>query len=202
MTRRPASPAGGEGGAIELRKGNILAADAEALVNAVNCVGVMGRGLALQCRKAFPGNFAAYAEACRRGEVLPGRMFVFETGQFLPPRLIVNFPTKRHWRDESLLEDIDNGLRALAEEIRDRGIRSIAVPALGCGLGGLDWADVRPRIEEALRGLPGLRVALFEAGGGPGADRAAADRGPLSPGSPGLDRREARSRKGMGPSSL
>ena len=107
----------------ELRRGDILQADAEALVNTVNCVGVMGRGIALQFRDAFPDNFKAYEAACRHEEVQPGRMFVFETGRLGNPRFIVNFPTKRHWRGRSRIEEIESGLVALVDEIRRRGIR-------------------------------------------------------------------------------
>src|SRR5438094_1382872 len=135
---------------IKYKKGDILQEDAEALVNTVNCVGVMGRGIALQFKNAFPENFKAYAAACKQGEVEPGRMFVFETGQLTPQRYIINFPTKRHWRGKSRLEDIEAGLAALAKLIRSKPIRSIALPPLGSGLGGLEWATVRPRIEAAL----------------------------------------------------
>jgi O-acetyl-ADP-ribose deacetylase (regulator of RNase III) len=152
---------------IEYRTGDILEADAEALVNTVNCVGIMGRGIALQFKNAFPANFKAYAVACRRGEVQPGRMFVFETGTFTNPRYIINFPTKRHWRGKSRLEDIETGLTALAREIRDREIRSIAVPPLGSGLGGLNWAEVRERIETALRGFNNVEIIVFEPSGAP-----------------------------------
>ncbi len=147
---------------VEYRRGDILAADAEALVNTVNCVGVMGRGIALQFKNAYPANFHAYRSACDRGEVQPGRMFVFETGSLTNPKLIINFPTKRHWRSASRMEDIDAGLQALTAEIRTRNIGSIAVPPLGSGLGGLRWDDVRPRIEAALRGLDDVRVIVFE----------------------------------------
>jgi O-acetyl-ADP-ribose deacetylase (regulator of RNase III) len=147
---------------IEYQTGDILRADAEALVNTVNCVGIMGRGIALQFRRAYPENFKAYAAACKREEVQPGRMFVFETGQMTNPKYIINFPTKRHWRGKSRMEDIEAGLKALAHEIRTRRIRSIALPPLGAGLGGLAWDDVRPRIEAALRGLEGIRVIVFE----------------------------------------
>src|SRR6266850_4231018 len=131
---------------IELKRGDILEAKADALVNTVNCVGVMGRGIALQFRKAFPENFKVYEAACERKEVEPGTMLVFETGRLTGPRYIINFPTKRHWKGKSRMEDIDAGLPALVEEIKKRGIRSVAVPPLGCGLGGLNWNDVRPRI--------------------------------------------------------
>jgi O-acetyl-ADP-ribose deacetylase (regulator of RNase III) len=147
---------------IEFRTGDIFRADAEALVNAVNCVGIMGRGIALQFKNDFPENFKAYEAASKREEVQPGKMFVFETGTFTNPKFIINFPTKRHWRGKSRMEDIDSGLKALVDEIRKRGIRSIAIPALGSGLGGLNWDDVRPRIEAALRGIENLHVIIFE----------------------------------------
>jgi O-acetyl-ADP-ribose deacetylase (regulator of RNase III) len=147
---------------IEYRTGDLLHSDVEALVNTVNCVGVMGRGLALQFKNAWPENFRAYAAACRRGDVQPGRMLVFATGRLANPNYIINFPTKRHWRDNSRVEDIDAGLSALVDAIRTRCIRSIAVPPLGCGLGGLDWRDVRPRIETVLSTLEDVRVTVFE----------------------------------------
>lgn len=150
---------------IAYKTGNILTEDAEALVNTVNCIGIMGRGIALQFKKAFPENYRSYAAACKRNEVQPGRMLVSETGQLTNPRYIINFPTKRHWRGKSRMEDIDAGLVALAEEIRSRNIRSIAIPPLGSGLGGLDWSEVRPRIEAALRKLSDLKVVIFEPGG-------------------------------------
>lgn len=147
---------------IKFTKGDILAADAEALVNTVNCVGIMGRGIALQFKNEFPANFEAYAAACSREEVQPGRMFVFETRRLTNPKFIINFPTKRHWRGKSRIEDIDAGLKALAREIRDRRIHSIAIPPLGSGLGGLNWADVRPRIVQALTGLDDVKVIIYE----------------------------------------
>ena len=160
---------------IERKTGNILVADVDALVNPVNCVGVMGRGLALQFKKAFPENFKAYAAACERNEVRPGRMFVFEANQIGNPRFIINFPTKRHWCSRSRLEDIESGLVALAEEIDRRGIRSIAVPSLGCGLGGLQWRDVRPRIEVALSASHEFTGIIFEPVGPPEATAIARD---------------------------
>jgi O-acetyl-ADP-ribose deacetylase (regulator of RNase III) len=147
---------------IEYKTGNILDEDAEALVNPVNCVGIMGRGVALQFKNAFPRNFASYAAACKRNEVQPGRMFVFETDQLTNPRYVINSPTKRHWRGKSRIEDIDTGLAALAEEIRSRGIRSIAIPPLGCGLGGLDWSEVRRRIEATLGELGDVKIFVLE----------------------------------------
>jgi O-acetyl-ADP-ribose deacetylase (regulator of RNase III) len=155
---------------VELTQGDILNASVEALVNTVNCVGVMGRGIALQFRKAFPENFKAYEAACKRKEVVPGRMFVNETGLLTGPRFVINFPTKRHWKGKSRIKDIEAGLVALAGEVKDRGIRSIAVPPLGCGLGGLDWSEVRPKIVAAFQDLQDVRVLLFEPSGAPKAD--------------------------------
>ncbi len=152
---------------IEYTSGDILKDDSEALVNTVNCVGVMGRGIALQFKKAWPENFRVYEAACKREEVQPGRMFVFETGSLTSPRYIVNFPTKRHWRGNSRIEDIEAGLAALVDLIRQREIRSIALPPLGSGLGGLDWLEVRARIEQGLAGLAGVRIRVYEPKGAP-----------------------------------
>ena len=155
---------------IEYTSGNILNDESEAIVNTVNCVGIMGRGIALQFKRAWPENFKAYKAACERKEVQPGRMFVFGTRRLTPPHFIINFPTKRHWRGKSRIEDVELGLAALAEVIQAYSIRSIALPPLGCGLGGLDWKDVRARIERALANLPGVRVRLYEPKGAPAAD--------------------------------
>ena len=152
---------------IELTQGNILKADAEALVNTVNCVGFMGKGIALQFKKAYPENFDAYHKACAAGEVQPGRMFIFDLHSMLNPKYVVNFPTKRDWRANSRYEDIESGLKALVAEVRRLGIRSIAMPPLGCGLGGLDWNKVRPMIEKAFAQLSDVRVLLFEPVGAP-----------------------------------
>jgi O-acetyl-ADP-ribose deacetylase (regulator of RNase III) len=149
---------------IEFKKGNILSEDVEALVNTVNCVGIMGRGIALQFKNAFPDNFKSYAAACKRNEVQPGRMFVFETGLLANPHYIINFPTKRHWKGKSRIEDIEAGLSALTREIQSRNIRSVAIPPLGSGLGGLNWLEVRLRIEEALSKLADLKIVIFEPG--------------------------------------
>ncbi len=144
---------------------NLFETPTEALVNPVNTVGVMGKGLALQFRKAFPANYEAYVQACRRHEVVVGRMFVTEIeGRLTGPRLIINFPTKEHWRNNSRLPDIASGLVDLRRVLIDREVQSIAVPALGCGLGGLNWTDVRPLIETALNDLP-MQVWLFPPAG-------------------------------------
>ncbi len=156
---------------IRFRIGDILAEDVEALVNTVNCVGVMGRGIALQFKNAYPENFRAYAEACKRGEVRPGHMFVYETGALTNPRYIVNFPTKRHWRNNSRMDDIESGLKNLASVIRERGIRSIALPPLGAGLGRLEWGKVRSRIEQALIEFDHVDVVVFEPRDAPATER-------------------------------
>lgn len=150
---------------IQYKSGNILQEDVEALVNTVNCVGVMGRGIALQFKNVFPENFKAYALACKHKEVQPGRMFLFETGQLTNPRYIINFPTKQHWRDKSQLADIQSGLIALVAMIHEYGIRSIAIPPLGSGLGGLNWAEVKKYIETALHPLTDVSVIIYEPNG-------------------------------------
>jgi O-acetyl-ADP-ribose deacetylase (regulator of RNase III) len=153
---------------IERGQGNLLAADVDALVNTVNTEGVMGKGLALQFKKAFPEAFASYDQACRAGEVKVGRMHVVR--RLASPRFIINFPTKKHWRNPSKLEYIEMGLRDLVAHVRELGIHSIAVPPLGCGNGGLEWAAVRPRIESAFAAVPDVRVVLFEPAGAPAAN--------------------------------
>jgi O-acetyl-ADP-ribose deacetylase (regulator of RNase III) len=147
---------------LELKQGNLLEEDAEALVNAINCVGVMGKGIALQFKQAFPENFQQYKQACDAKEVQPGRMFTVPTGKLFNPKYIINFPTKRHWREKSKIEDIQTGLNALVAEVQRLGITSIAIPALGCGNGGLDWIEVKPLIESAFVELPEVRAMIFE----------------------------------------
>ncbi len=147
---------------IKFLQGNLLDAPAEAVVNTVNTVGVMGKGIALMFKEAFPDNFRAYEEACRRKEIRIGHMFVTENVVFDGPRWLINFPSKKHWRQPSQLEWIVEGLKDLRKVIEAKGIRSIALPPLGCGNGGLDWADVRPEIEGALGQLSGVEVLVFE----------------------------------------
>ena len=147
---------------IQTTKGNLLSAPVEALVNTVNTVGVMGKGLALQFRNSFPENYRSYRAACARGEVVVGRMFVTANSNGSNPRFIINFPTKAHWRDPSRLEYVSEGLKDLARVIRERRIVSIAIPPLGCGLGGLQWLAVKPLVAEAFADFPNLKVLLFE----------------------------------------
>jgi O-acetyl-ADP-ribose deacetylase (regulator of RNase III) len=161
---------------IKLTQGDILKADAEALVNTVNCVGIMGRGIALQFRKAFPTNFKAYEAACKSHQVQPGKMFIFDLNRLYNPRFIINFPTKRHWKDKSSIEDIKSGLVDLIDAVQQHQIRSIGIPPLGCGLGGLSWEEVRPLIMEAFQCLPEVAVLLFEPAGAPQANMMVKDK--------------------------
>ena len=148
---------------IEFRCDNLLEADAEALVNAVNTVGVMGKGIALQFKRRFPENFRAYERACKKDDVQIGKMFTVYLGESTNPRYIINFPTKRSWREKSRLEYVREGLEDLLCEIERLGIRSIAVPSLGCGNGGLSWdTEVRPLIEGAFARKPEVQVYAYE----------------------------------------
>jgi O-acetyl-ADP-ribose deacetylase (regulator of RNase III) len=152
---------------IRYTSGNLLDAEVDALVNTVNCVGVMGKGIALQFRQAWPENYEEYRRACEHEEVRPGRMFIYETGRLVKPRFIINFPSKKHWKGKSKIEDVASGLDALVQDIRGRGIRSIALPPLGCGNGGLDWGVVRNLIENKLRDLGDVEVLVYEPAGAP-----------------------------------
>lgn len=147
---------------IRFVSGDLFDSNAEAIVNTVNCVGVMGRGVALQYKKQYPDNFKFYEYACKRNEVTPGKMLVFELNHLVNPKYIINFPTKRHWRGASRIEDIEAGLDDLATVIQERGISSIALPPLGSGLGGLDWDIVRYKIESALSNLPNVEIIVYE----------------------------------------
>jgi len=149
--------------AIISTKGNLLKQqDVDAIVNTVNCVGVMGKGIALQFKKKWPDNFKAYATACKNSDVKLGQMFTFELGALATPRFIINFPTKDHWRSASKIEDIESGLQSLVEHISHFDIRSIAMPPLGCGLGGLPWTEVKALIFKYLGNIETLEVRLFE----------------------------------------
>lgn len=151
---------------IRYTTGDLLAAEVDAVVNTVNTVGIMGKGLALQFKRRYPANFKAYEAACKAEEVRLGSMFVTETGEIAGPRLIVNFPTKGHWKANSKLDDIRRGLVDLIRVIGEYRITSIAVPPLGAGNGGLNWADVRPLIAEALGDLSDVEVVVYEPSAG------------------------------------
>ncbi len=141
-------------------QGDVLSADADALVNTVNCVGVMGKGIALQFKRHYPEMFREYKRACDRGDVRIGRMLVWETGLLEGPRYIINFPTKKHWKGKSTLPWIQAGLSDLRRVINELGLQKVALPPLGAGNGGLDWSDVEPLIRDALGGLP-VTVAVY-----------------------------------------
>ncbi len=147
---------------ISFTTGNLLEAEAEALVNTVNTVGVMGKGIALMFKERFADNFRAYEAACRAGEVAVGRMLITPQTRLDGPRWIINFPTKQHWRNPSRMEWIDAGLADLKRVLVEHGIRSVAVPPLGSGNGGLRWEEVRPRIVAALGDLPDTQVLIYE----------------------------------------
>jgi len=142
-------------------QGDLLDADVEALVNTVNCVGVMGKGIALQFKRRFPANFKSYASACARKEVQLGRMYVTTLDTMSGPRYIINFPTKNHWRGRSHLEYIEAGLRDLIQVVRDHEIKSIAIPPLGAGNGGLAWPDVEPLIRTAFDSVEDIDVRIY-----------------------------------------
>jgi len=156
---------------LEFKRGNLLEEKTEALVNTINNVGVMGKGIALQFKQAYPENFRQYEKACRAGEVQPGQMLTVPTGSLFNPRYIINFPTKRHWKSNSKIEDIKSGLVALVAEVKKLGITSIAIPPLGCGNGGLNWLEVKPLIESAFAQLPDVQVMIFEPSGPPAAEK-------------------------------
>jgi O-acetyl-ADP-ribose deacetylase (regulator of RNase III) len=130
---------------------NILESEAEALVNTVNTVGIMGKGIALQFKEKFLLNFKLYQKACKNNDVKTGKMFVTETGYLTNPKYIINFPTKKDWRGNSKIEFIAEGLNDLVKVIEEKNITSITLPPLGCGNGGLDWNDVKPLMEEKLK---------------------------------------------------
>ncbi|MGY3615752.1 type II toxin-antitoxin system antitoxin DNA ADP-ribosyl glycohydrolase DarG [Bradyrhizobium sp. USDA 10063] len=148
---------------ITFTEGNLLKANTEALVNTVNTVGVMGKGIALMFKEAFPDNFRAYAAACKKNEIKVGRVFVTERQDWVDgPKWIINFPTKQHWRNPSKIEWIKEGLQDLVRVIREHKIKSIALPPLGSGNGGLDWKNVRPLIQSSLGNIEGIEVIVYE----------------------------------------
>lgn len=144
------------------KKGELLNSDVEALVNTVNTEGVMGKGIALEFKEAFPKNYELYREACKLGKLETGKMFIYETGNLTYPHFIINFPTKKHWRNPSKLEYIKSGLKDLENIIKKYKIKSIAIPPLGCGNGKLNWRDVKPLIESSIDKFPELNAIIFE----------------------------------------
>jgi O-acetyl-ADP-ribose deacetylase (regulator of RNase III) len=152
---------------INLKRGDLLKDKSEAITNTVNCVGVMGKGIALQFKQRWPQNFKAYATACKNELLKPGKVFIHDMGRWAEPRYIINFPTKVHWRGDSKIEDIESGLRDLIAQAERLGIKSIALPPLGCGNGGLDWGEVKRVIIDAFKEHPDIQVNLFEPQGAP-----------------------------------
>jgi len=149
---------------ITYTQGDLFDAKADAIVNTVNCVGVMGKGVALEFKRRWPENFKAYRRQCDAGRLVPGEVFVFDLGGLLDqdgPRYLINFPTKKHWRSKSKIEYIEEGLESLIENIKSLEISSIAMPPLGCGNGGLDWDDVRNVIENKLSPLSQVEVFVY-----------------------------------------
>ena len=146
---------------IEYTYGNLLEAQTQALVNTVNCVGAMGKGLALQFKQAFPENFRLYVNACNANKVQIGSMFVVETDTMLSPKYIINFPTKNHWKAPSKISYIEQGLQDLVRIINEYSISSVAIPPLGCGNGGLSWQVVEPLIIKAFEDVPHIKVLLY-----------------------------------------
>jgi O-acetyl-ADP-ribose deacetylase (regulator of RNase III) len=147
---------------IKFTKGNLLEANVDALVNTVNTVGIMGKGVALMFKEAFPDNFKAYEKACKHKEIRVGKMFVTERHNFIGPKWIINFPTKQHWRNPSKIEWIEEGLEDLKRVIIENNIRSVAIPPLGSGNGGLEWGNVRPQIEAALGHVRDVQIVVYE----------------------------------------
>lgn len=144
---------------IRYLKGNLFDSNAQTLVNTVNCVGVMGKGVALLFKKRFPEMYEDYHQQCKLGNIRPGVLTIYKAS--LP--WVLNFPTKRHWKSPSHIEDIDLGLREFVRQYKEWGITSIAFPALGCGQGGLDWALVKPLIEKHL-GCLDITIEVYEPG--------------------------------------
>lgn len=146
---------------IRYTTGNLLEAETQALVNTVNTKGVAGKGIALQFKERFKMNHKAYVDACKSGWLEPGKLLITTEHTMEGDKLVVNFPTKTEWFKNSTYSYIEKGLATLAKEIEERGIKSIAIPPLGCGNGGLDWAKVRPMIEKHLGQLQ-AEVLVYE----------------------------------------
>jgi len=134
---------------VTFTTGDMFSVPADIRVNTVNCVGVMGAGVALAFRNRYPAMFREYAAACLRGEVRPGSLHVWTDGDIE----VVNMPTKRHFRYPSTYEDVESGLAALRKHLSGRGRARVTLPAPGCGCGGLDWSRVSELIREHLADL-------------------------------------------------
>jgi len=143
---------------IHFLKGNIFDSNAKAIVNAVNTVGVMGKGIALEFKNRYPHNYASYKKACDNGEFKIGTVLSIKEND---GKIVINFPTKKHWKEVSQYQFIELGLNALKENIKEQNIKSIAIPALGCGLGGLKWDVVKELIQTELSNID-LDIYVYE----------------------------------------
>jgi O-acetyl-ADP-ribose deacetylase (regulator of RNase III) len=146
---------------ITYKTGNLLDATVQALVNTVNTVGVMGKGVALQFKTAYPENAKSYTDAVKEGKMKLGEVLIVPVNSMSSVKYIINFPTKAHWRYPSRIAWIKSGLENLRQRLLEYDIKSVALPPLGCGNGGLHWSEVRPLIESALSDLP-AEVIVYE----------------------------------------
>ena len=147
---------------MNYKKGNILESNTEVIINPVNTVGVMGKGLALQFKQKFPANYKIYKEACKNKTIDIGKSLLVDESNLERKKFIINFPTKKHWNNPSKIEYIEEGLKDLVRIIENNNFESMAIPALGCGLGGLEWENVKLLFEKYLRNLEGIEIVIFE----------------------------------------
>lgn len=147
---------------IEYKQGDIFTSDCEAIINTVNTKGIMGKGLALQFKKRYPDNFKAYEKACENEQVQLGKMFIFNRNTLDNPKYIINFPTKGHWKSKSKLKDIEEGFDDLLIQLAKYNIKSVAIPPLGSGLGGLDWKQVKTIISAKTINHDGIDFVVYE----------------------------------------
>ncbi len=147
---------------MNYKKGNILESNTEVIVNPVNIVGVMGKSLALQFKQKFPTNYKIYKEACKNKTIDIGKLLLVDESTLEKKKFILNFPTKNHWSNPSKIEYIEEGLKDLVRIIENNNFESMAIPALGCGLGGLEWENVKLLLEKYLGNLEGIEIVIFE----------------------------------------
>lgn len=150
---------------VTFMQGDMFGARADAIVNTVNCVGVMGKGVALEFKRRWPENFDEYRELCQRKALRPGKVFVHQNSDMLDRdswRFLINFPTKDHWKQKSKIEYIDKGLDDFLVQVGNHGIKSVVLPPLGCGNGGLDWLEVRSLIVRKLSSVDSVKFFVFE----------------------------------------
>lgn len=146
---------------ITYQSGNIFHDQVDAIINPVNTVGVMGKGLALQFKKAFPDNFKVYKKACDDKSFMTGQVLSVPLNSISAPFYVINFPTKAHWKASSKIEYIEQGLESLKAEVKRLELKSVAIPALGSGLGGLPWPEVEQLIQFSLAELPDVEWRVY-----------------------------------------